>query len=403
MPRKRFKDNKPCHARLVLEDGSQWHGFSFGAKKGVAGEVVFNTGMVGYPEALTDPSYHGQILCFTYPLIGNYGVPKGDCHLLQRQSADTGKSVTVTNLRISPDKVGVDSVISDSHLSGRFESDRVHVSGLIVSDYSESPYHWDCARTLGQWLAEEDVPAIHGIDTRALTRKLRHSGTMLGKIVFDTDIEFYDPNRDDLLPKVTVEQPVLYGDGGARICLIDCGAKQNIIRCLLARGVSVLRVPHDFSVFEENEKFDGIVISNGPGDPKRAAKTIETVREALERKVPLLGICLGNQLLALAAGGDTYKLKYGHRGQNQPCVESGTERCYITSQNHGFAVRRDAMPRGFKVWFENANDDTVEGIRHKSGRFMSVQFHPEASAGPYDTEFIFDLFLKKIRRTNRER
>ncbi len=388
MPRKRVKDNKPCHARLVLEDGSQWRGFSFGAKKGVAGEVVFNTGMVGYPEALTDPSYHGQILCFTYPLIGNYGVPKddvsvpgkGDSHHLR-----AGRPSGASALRNG-----------DSHLSCRFESDRVHVSGLIVSDYSESPYHWDCARTLGQWLAEEDVPAIHGIDTRALTRKLRHSGTMLGKIVFETDVEFYDPNRDDLLPKVTVKQPVLYGDGGARICLIDCGAKQNIIRCLLARGVSVLRVPHDFPVFEENEKFDGIVVSNGPGDPKRAAKTIETVREALERKVPLLGICLGNQLLALAAGGDTYKLKYGHRGQNQPCVESGTERCYITSQNHGFAVRRDAMPRGFKVWFENANDDTVEGIRHKSGRFMSVQFHPEASAGPYDTEFIFDLFLKKI-------
>ncbi len=366
MRKRRIKEKEPCRARLVLEDGSQWCGFSFGARSAAAGEVVFNTGMVGYPEALTDPSYHGQILCLTYPLIGNYGVPS-------------------------------DAVRGG--LSRVFESDRVHIRGLVVSDYSDRPHHWDCKRTLGRWLSDEGVPALYGIDTRALTRKLRHSGTMLGKIVFDSDVEFYDPNGDDLLSRVSIEGPVCYGDGVRRICLIDCGVKHNIIRCLLKRGVSILRVPHDYPVFDEGERFDGIVISNGPGDPKRSRGAIETVREAMSRKVPVLGICLGNQLLALAAGGDTYKLKYGHRGQNQPCVEAGTERCYITSQNHGFAVRRETLPAGFGVWFENANDGIVEGIRHRNGRFMSVQFHPEASAGPYDTEFIFDLFLEKIRKS----
>ena len=320
--------------------------------------------MVGYPEALTDPSYHGQLLCLTYPLIGNYGVP--------------------------------DDEIIDK-MSRVFESDRIHINGLIVSDYCEQPYHWDCARTLGDWLTAHEVPALCGIDTRALTRHLRHDGTMSGKIVFDDDVEFYDPNREDLMPKVSIGEPVLYGDGAKRICLVDCGAKHNIVRCLLKRGVSVLRVPHDWPIFENKDKFDGIVFSNGPGDPKRAIAAIETAREAMARKIPSLGICLGNQLLALAGGADTYKLKYGHRGQNQPCVEVGTPRCYITTQNHGFAIHRDAMPRGFSVWFENANDGTVEGIIHKSEKFLSVQFHPEANAGPYDTEYIFDTFLKKIR------
>ena len=368
MRRKKIKEKEPCRARLVLEDGSQWHGFSFGAHAAAAGEVVFNTGMVGYPETLTDPSYHGQILCLTYPLVGNYGVP---------------------------------SDRTEAGISSAFESDRIHVKALVVSDYSDRPYHRDCARTLGRWLASRGVPALYGVDTRALTRRLRRFGTMLGKIVFDTDVELYDPNRDDVVSKVSIGKPVRYGDAERRLCLLDCGVKHGIIRCLLKRGVSVLRVPHDYPVFDEKEKFDGIVISNGPGDPKRAGQTLETARRAIDGKVPVLGICLGNQLLALAAGGDTYKLKYGHRGQNQPCVETGTERCYITSQNHGFAVSRDLMPRGFRVWFENANDGTVEGIRHRSGRFMSVQFHPDSSAVPYDTEFIFDLFLEKIREARK--
>jgi carbamoyl-phosphate synthase small subunit len=365
MRKNRLKEIPHCRARLVLEDGSEWFGVSFGAQRAAAGEVVFNTGMVGYPEALTDPSYYGQILCLTYPLIGNYGVP-------------------------SDGKPG--------DIEHPFESPRIQITGLIVSDYSEEPYHWDCSRTLAQWLGENGVPALFGIDTRMLTRRLRQSGTMLGKIIFDADIPFYDPNADDLLSKVGIKAPIVYGNADRRVCLIDCGVKHNIIRCLLKRGVGVLRVPHDYPLFEENDKFEGIVISNGPGDPKRAEQTINTVREAVQRKVPILGICLGNQLLALAAGGETYKLKYGHRGQNQPCIEVGTERCYITSQNHGFAVSSERMPHGFNVWFENANDGTIEGIRHKSGKFMSVQFHPEASAGPYDTEFIFDLFLKTISR-----
>jgi len=368
MVTRRSKEMPACRARLVLEDGSQWPGISFGNPKAAAGEVVFNTGMVGYPEALTDPSYYGQILCLTYPLIGNYGVPRN-----RRQG----------------------------NLSESFESDRIQITGLIIGDYSNEPYHWDCGLTLGRWLADNGVPGLYGIDTRALTRKLRHSGTMLGKIIFDSDIEFYDPNKDDILSRVSINKPIVYGDSEPRICLVDCGVKHNIIRCLLKRGAAVLRVPYDYPLFRENEKFDGIVLSNGPGDPKRAERTIATVREAMERKVPVLGICLGNQLLALAAGGDTYKLKYGHRGQNQPCIEAGTERCYITSQNHGFAVSRESLPRGFKIWYENANDSTIEGIRHKSGLFMAVQFHPEASAGPYDTEFIFDLFLETIQKKAR--
>lgn len=361
-------DNQPCQARLVLEDGSQWRGFSFAANRASSGEVVFNTGMVGYPEALTDPSYCGQILCLTYPLVGNYGVPA--------------------------DKLS-------NGISCVFESERIHISGLIVSDYCRTPCHWNSARTLGQWLDREGIPGLFGIDTRALTRKLRHNGTMLGKIVFDSNIDFYNPNRDDLTPKVSIKSPISYGSGGPRVCLVDCGTKHNIIHCLLRRGVSVLRVPHDYPVFDENEKFDAIVISNGPGDPKRAGAAINTIREAIDGKMPVLGICLGNQLLALAAGADTYKLKYGHRGQNQPCTEVGTRRCHITSQNHGYAVRGDTLPRGFNVWFENANDGTVEGIFHKSGRFISVQFHPEANAGPFDTEYIFDFFLEKIRRTKK--
>jgi carbamoyl-phosphate synthase small subunit len=347
---------------LLLKEGQRFQGTAFGFPKSAAGEVVFNTGMVGYPEALSDPSYRGQILVLTYPLIGNYGVP-----------ADHGSG----------------------SLSDSFESDKIQISGLIVSQASLDHSHWDASKGLQEWLYEHEIPAISGIDTRAVTKCLREKGSMLGKILLDgQDIEFQDPNTKNLVSEVSVERPVVYSAGKKRILLIDCGCKNNILRSLLSRNLSVVKVPWDYDFL--NEKYDGIVISNGPGDPKMCSVTIAHVRRAMEKGRPILGICLGHQILALAAGADTYKLKFGHRSQNQPCTEVGTKRCYITSQNHGYAVSHERLPVDWSPWFVNANDGTNEGIRHQSKPFMSVQFHPEASPGPVDTHFLFDEFLKVL-------
>jgi carbamoyl-phosphate synthase small subunit len=344
---------------LLLEDGSAFPGLSFGFSKSVAGEVVFNTGMVGYPEALTDPSYKGQILVLTYPLIGNYGIP--------------GKH------KIK----GIDYP---------FESNRIQIAGLIVSEVSANYSHWNAVKSLQQWLQEQKVPALSEIDTRALTKRLRKKGSMLGKITLNNEhFKFHDPNKENLVSQVSVKEPVVYHGGKKRIVLVDCGCKNSIIRCLLARDVKVIRVSWDYDY--NDDKFDGVVISNGPGDPKMCIKTVSHVQRAMENDVPVFGICLGNQILALAAGADTYKLKFGHRSQNQPCIEVGTKRCYITSQNHGYAVDDRTLPKDWKSWFINANDDTNEGIRHRSQPFMSVQFHPEAAPGPVDTNFLFDKFL----------
>jgi len=343
--------------KLILEDKTEIKGISFGAEMPSAGEVVFATGMMGYPESLTDPSYKGQILILTYPLIGNYGIP-------------------------------------DKKF---WESERIMVSGLIVSTYNDTPSHFQSKQTLAQWFKKEGVPLLEIKDTRFLTQKIREKGTMLGKIIFDKDIPFRDPNIENLVDQVSTPKPVfIKGSGAKTVLLINCGAKRNIENCLTKRGVNILTVPWDFDPFTEKNvaKFDGILVSNGPGDPKMAIKTIQTVKKALIRKIPTLGICLGNQILALAAGGDTKKLKYGHRSQNQPCKMEGSERCFITTQNHGFAVSK--IPSGFKPWFINANDLTNEGIMHKTLPFMSVQFHPEATPGPKDTEWIFDYFLEKI-------
>jgi carbamoyl-phosphate synthase small subunit len=348
--------------RLELEDGTTFKGFSFGHHRSVAGEVVFNTGMVGYPESLTDPSYKGQILAFTYPLIGNYGIPE------------------------KSDQDGLDRI---------FESPAIQIEGLVVSEYSFKYSHWSSKKSLGKWLEEHEVPGIFGIDTRRLTRHLREKGTMLGKIVFDgQEVDFRDPNKENLVSQVSISEPMIYARGKRRVVLVDCGCKNNIIRSLLSRDVTVIRVPwdHDFT----KEKVDGVLISNGPGDPVQCERTIEHVRTVLELKRPVFGICLGNQILALAAGGRTYKLKFGHRSQNQPCVEVGTKTCYITSQNHGYAVDTRTMPAGWEPWFINANNATNEGIRHRSLPFMSVQFHPEAAPGPVDTGFLFDRFLEKL-------
>lgn len=342
------------NGHLVLEDGTRLPGVSFGANTATSGEVVFATGMVGYPESITDPSYRGQILVFTYPLIGNYGVTEKEF----------------------------------------FESLNIHIKGLIVCNYIDVPSHHTSRRTLSEWLKDEGIPALEISDTRFLTQKLRSKGTMLGKIIFGKDIQQYDPNIENLVAEVSTKKVIHQGTGKKRIVLFDCGAKRNIARSMLKRGVEVITVPWNYDVFENKLKFDGIVISNGPGDPKLATKTIEIVKKALERKIPTFGICLGNQILALAAGGDTYKLKYGHRSQNQPCMMMGTKRCYITTQNHGFAVGK--IPKGFTQWFINANDNTNEGIIHESLPFMSVQFHPESYPGPQDTDFLFDFFLDKV-------
>ncbi len=349
-------------ASLVLEDGHVFEGEVFGESRPTAGEVVFNTGMAGYPESLTDPSYAGQILVLTYPIIGNYGVP----------------------LRTDPDG-----------LDGPFESGRIQVSGLIVSSLCPAPSHWSSARTLDAWLRDENVPGIQGIPTRTLTKILREKGTMLGKFVLPgRDTDFMDPDKINLVERVSAEKVQSYGSGRKRIALLDCGVKNNIIRCLVGRGVTVLRVPWNCDLASLD--YDGLVISNGPGNPKMCGRAIEEVAKAMAGGKPIFGICLGIQILALAAGLDTYKLKYGHRSQNQPCLETRTGRCPITSQNHGYAVKPELGP-DWEAWFLNANDGTIEGIRHKRLPFRAVQFHPEGAPGPRDTEYLFDEFLEAVR------
>ncbi len=355
-------NQKRILAELVLEDGTRFSGYSFGFPASVAGEVVFNTSMVGYPDTLTDPSYQGEILTFTYPLIGNYGIPTS-------------------------------SYFEKINLS--FESSAIHVRGLVVSEYSHEFSHWNAAQSLADWLQAQEIPAIYGIDTRTLTKKLRYQGTMLGKIVIDPAVvEFYNPNLDHLVAQVSLSKPIEYGKGQKRVILIDCGCKHQILYQLLTRGVIVKRVPWDYNFLSED--FDGILISNGPGDPKMCRQTIYNVREAMHLNKPIFGICLGNQILALAAGANTYKLKFGHRSQNQPCLEVGTNRCYITSQNHGYAVDSSTLPEEWRPWFINVNDQTNEGIRHLTLPYMSVQFHPEATPGPVDTGYLFDQFVARL-------
>jgi carbamoyl-phosphate synthase small subunit len=342
---------------LLLEDGTRFEGTSFGHGEPAAGEVVFCTGMVGYPEAITDASYTGQILTMTYPIIGNYGVPD----------------------------------------PGSWEDDHIHIAGLIVSNYIETPSHAQSTMNLGTWLRREGIPALEIKDTRRLTRHIRTYGTVLGKMIFDQDIPFYDPNQENLLARVSTPTVTAQGSGDLTIVLIDCGAKRNILRSLLARGVRVISVPWDYHLFSSHPplSFDGILVSNGPGDPRMARATIHTLRTAIAHRIPTMGICLGHQLLALAAGGDTYKLKFGHRSQNQPCLLHESRRCFITTQNHSFAV--GTLPPGFEPWFVNANDGSNEGMRHPELPFFSVQFHPESTPGPLDTAWLFDYFLQRVR------
>ena len=380
---------------LILDDGSRFHGKSFGYEKPVAGEVVFNTAMTGYPESLTDPSYAGQLMTLTYPLVGNYGVPP--------------------------------FTFESNGLATFMESERIHAEAIIVSDYSEEYSHWNAVESLADWLKREQVPGITGIDTRELTKVLREHGVMTGKIVFDDEqltvdngqltVDSYE--NINYVDKVSCKEIIVYANGESRsfsidlpiaqlncqlstvncqlkrVVLVDCGVKTNIIRCLLRRNVEVIRVPWDYDF--NGLQFDGLFISNGPGDPDTCDAAVQNIRKAMQNpKLPIFGICMGNQLLSKAGGAKIYKLKYGHRSHNQPVRMVGTERCFITSQNHGYAVDNNTLGAEWEPLFINMNDGSNEGIRHKTNPWFSAQFHPEAASGPTDTEFLFDEFVKLL-------
>ena len=356
-------------ATLILEDGSRFEGESFGCEKPVMGEVVFNTAMTGYPESLTDPSYAGQLMVLTYPLVGNYGVPSFS--------------------------------MEENGLPTYMESGRIHAEALIVSDYSETFSHWNARESLGDWLKREQVPGLTGIDTRRLTKVLREHGVMMGKVVFDAQEESFckypDYAQVNYVDQVSCKEIIRYNEGaGKKVVLIDCGVKANILRLLLKREVEVIRVPWDYDFHALH--YDGLFISNGPGDPDTCEATVRNIRRAMQdERLPIFGICMGNQLLAKAGGASVYKLKYGHRSHNQPVRMAGTSRCFITSQNHGYAVDSDTLGNEWKNWFVNMNDGSNEGIRHRTNPWFSVQFHPEAASGPTDTAFLFDEFVELLK------
>lgn len=356
---------------LQLSDGTEFHGKSFGYEQPVAGEVVFNTAMMGYPESLTDPSYAGQLLTMTFPLVGNYGVPP----------------FTFDKLTGLPDFM---------------ESDRIYASALIVSDYSEQHSHWNAVESLGEWLQREKVPGITGIDTRELTKVLREHGVMMGKILFDDEpnnVPEADYEGVNFVDRVSVKEIVRYNEGaGRKVVLVDCGVKANIIRELIQRGVEVVRVPWNYDYTDM--EFDGLFLANGPGDPDMCSEAVEIIRKQMSRsRKPICGICMGNQLLSKAAGATIYKLKYGHRGHNQPVRMVGTQKCFITSQNHGYAVDARTLDKDWEELFVNMNDASNEGIRHKENPWFSSQFHPEACSGPVDTEFMFDKFVETLKQS----
>ena len=377
---------------LILDDGSRFSGKSFGYEKPVAGEVVFNTAMTGYPESLTDPSYAGQLMTLTYPLIGNYGVPP--------------------------------FTIGPNGLATFMESGKIHAEAIIVSDYSYEYSHWNAVESLGDWLKREHIPGITGIDTRELTKVLREHGVMMGKIVFDDEPEHIPEAAYagvNYVDKVSCKEIISYLPDGTshsfpvntpiaqlnsqlptfnsqfkKVVLVDCGVKTKIIRCLLKRDVEVIRVPWDYDF--NGLEFDGLFISNGPGDPDTCDAAVQNIRKAMKNeKLPIFGICMGNQLLSKAGGAKIYKLKYGHRSHNQPVRMVGTERCFITSQNHGYAVDNNTLGADWEPLFINMNDGSNEGIKHKTNPWFSAQFHPEAASGPTDTEFLFDEFVNLLK------
>jgi len=348
----------------------------FGYSTTTFGEIVFNTGMVGYTETLTDPSYNGQILTLTYPLVGNYGVP--------------------------------DPTVKADGLSKFFESDKIQTNGLVIHELSLMASHWNLTMTLDEWLYNEKIPGIAGIDTRELTKKLRQSGVMMSALaVSENEINENDlkkklesaPNYNDekFMDSVSTKHIQKIGHKPKNIVLVDIGTKNAIIRNILDIGYNVVKVPWNTGI-EEILKYnpEGVVISNGPGDPQNCSDTISTAKSLIENNIPTLGICLGAQILGIAGDAKTYKLKYGHRGQNKPCVNVKNNQVYVTSQNHGYCISPDSLKNSkFDLWFSNVDDKTVEGIIHENKKCIAVQFHPEASPGPYDCKFIFEE-LKNI-------
>ena len=353
---------------LVLDDGTIFHGKSFGYDQPVAGEVVFNTAMMGYPESLTDPSYAGQLMVLTYPLVGNYGVPP--------------------------------LVVAKDGIATFIESDRIHCSAIIVADYSEQYSHWNAVESLADWLKREHVPGITGIDTRQLTKVLREHGVMMGKILFDDQpgtIPEADYEGVNFVDRVSCKNVIRYNEGGGKkVVLVDCGVKNNIIRCLVDRGVDVIRVPWNYDYTSMD--YDGLFLANGPGDPDMCEDAVKVIRKQMSQsRKPICGICMGNQLLAKAGGATIYKLKSGHRSHNQPVREVGTNRCYVTSQNHGYAVDASTLGKDWRELFVNMNDESNEGICHVENPWFTSQFHPEACSGPVDTEFMFDRFVDQLK------
>ncbi|MFR9164856.1 MAG: glutamine-hydrolyzing carbamoyl-phosphate synthase small subunit [Dysgonomonas sp.] len=357
-----MQTDKP--AKLILDDGTILEGKSFGSETPSAGEVVFNTAMVGYPESLTDPSYLGQILVVTFPLVGNYGVPEN----------------TFTN-----------------GISDFYESERIQVSGLIISDYSHEYSHWNAKKSLGEWLKENNIPGIYGIDTRELTKILREKGSMKGKIVFEaeTDINFIDPNQENLVSKASCKEVITYGNGDKKVVLVDCGVKHNIIRCLLKRDITLIRVPwnYDFNQID----YDGLFISNGPGNPDYCEITVENIRKAMLKDKPICGICMGNQLLSKAGGATTYKLKYGHRSHNQPVKMVGTNKCFITSQNHGFAVANASLGEEWEPRSLTLMTEQTRAYATKLNPSFRHSFTPRRQADPLILIFYSIYFLKNCK------
>jgi len=364
-------------AKLILEDGSEFSGWAFGKMKSTAGEVVFNTGMSGIAQALTDPSCKGQIFVCTWTIVGNCGVP--------------------VNKNGTP-------FFDANGLPLHLESEKIEAGGLIVCDLCEEPSHYLSKMTLSTWLEKNKIPGICGVDTRALALRLRNRGAMRGKIIIEgkSDVSFKKintSNHEGFADKKIKTYLPSTNKTGVKIALIDCGVKANAIRCLLGRGAEVIRIPCNTDF--ENIDYDALLLSSGPGDPKDYKTLIKAVSNALSSSKPIFGIGLGNLILALAAGADTYKLPFGHRSQNQPCIEEGTSSCYVTSQNHGFAVRTETLPKGWKQWFTNANDGTLEGIKCEDRPFCAVQFYPEGCPGSRDTEFLFDKFIEKAKEAKK--
>lgn len=350
---------------MKLANGDLYEGHLFGADKEIVGEVVFNTAMTGYPESLTDPSYKGQILVCAFPLIGNYGVP-GDEY--------------------------------EEELDRFFESNKIQIRGLVISYESAAYSHWNAVENLSNWLKRNNIPGIYGVDTRQIIKTIRSEGSMLGSLGLSHP-PLVEQNEHWVALVSTPEEKVYNPGGKYNIGLVDCGVKHNIIRSLVEKDCEVHLLPFDYDYNERN--FDGIFLSNGPGNPEDCQQSIEILKRALsECKQPIYGICLGNQLMSLAAGAQTYKLKFGHRGHNQPVQNLQTGKCYITSQNHGYAVNQDTLPEDWELSYVNLNDGSCEGIKHKTRPYLAVQFHPEAFGGPTDTEFIFNDFIEEIKKFN---